>query len=57
MPQFLHNFGLGIYDSDENFMLLARHICEHGKLFRGYRCCYLYPHFPEFITMPSPATP
>jgi hypothetical protein len=45
MTQYLRNFGLQDYADEENCLMLMRYVCEKGKVFRGYRCNYIYKNF------------
>jgi len=45
LTQYLKNFGLDYLEEETNCLMLIRHVCEKGKVFRGYRCNYLYKNF------------
>ena len=42
MTLYLRNFGLIDWEDEAKCLALMRYVCEHGKVFRGYRCNYLY---------------
>ena len=42
LPQYLRNFGLDHLTEENSCLMLIRHVCQEGKVFRGYRCNYLY---------------
>ena len=45
MLQFLKNFGLNYFEDEDSCLMLIKYVCQEGKVFRGYRCNYLYENF------------